>query len=69
MMPNETEIIPPDPRADAEREERIRKRAYQLWEEDGGPEGRAEEYWHRARQLIDQETQTTSSFHSSGGLR
>jgi hypothetical protein len=29
-MPDEAEIIPPDPRADAEREERIRKRAYQL---------------------------------------
>ena len=39
-MPDEAEMIPPDPRADAEREERIRKRAYQLWEEDGSPEGR-----------------------------
>jgi Protein of unknown function (DUF2934) len=68
-MPDEAEIIPPDPRADAEREERIRKRAYQLWEEDGSPEGRAEEYWHRARQLIDQEAQATSPSHSSGGLR
>ena len=36
-MPNETEIIPPDPLADGDREERIRQRAYQLWEEDGAP--------------------------------
>jgi hypothetical protein len=54
-MPNETEIIPPNPLADGDREERIRKRAYQLWEADGAPEGRAEEYWHRARELIQQE--------------
>ena len=55
-MPNEKETLPPDPQADAEREERIRERAYQLWEEDGAPDGRAEEYWHRARQLIDDDS-------------
>ena len=27
-------------------EERVRERAYQLWERDGSPEGRADEYWH-----------------------
>jgi Protein of unknown function (DUF2934) len=59
-MPNDKEIVPPDPQSDVEREERIRKRAYQLWEQDGAPEGRAEEYWHRARQLIDQETSPPS---------
>jgi hypothetical protein len=26
----------------------VRERAYSLWEQDGGPEGRADEYWHRA---------------------
>ena len=26
----------------------VRERAYLLWEKDGCPEGRAEEYWHRA---------------------
>jgi hypothetical protein len=30
-------------------ETRIRDRAYQLWEQEGRPEGRAEEFWHRAR--------------------
>ena len=33
------------------REQRIRERAYQLWDQDGRPEGRAEEYWHRARAI------------------
>jgi hypothetical protein len=28
--------------------ERIRRRAYALWEQDGRPEGRADEYWLRA---------------------
>jgi Protein of unknown function (DUF2934) len=26
----------------------VRERAYLLWEKDGCPDGRAEEYWHRA---------------------
>jgi Protein of unknown function (DUF2934) len=43
------------PLADTEREERIRQKAYQLWEEDGSPDGRADEYWHRAREMLDQE--------------
>ena len=38
--------------ANAEREQRIRERAYHLWEADGSPEGKADEYWHRARQLV-----------------
>ena len=30
-------------------EERIRQRAYEMWEEAGRPAGRAEEYWQKAR--------------------
>jgi hypothetical protein len=30
-------------------EQRIRDRAYQLWEHDGRQEGRSHEYWERAR--------------------
>ncbi|MFL9959066.1 DUF2934 domain-containing protein [Paraburkholderia nemoris] len=37
------------------REEKIRARAYELWEKDGSPEGRADEYWERARAQIDEE--------------
>ncbi|WP_322102586.1 DUF2934 domain-containing protein [Paraburkholderia sp. J41] len=38
-----------------EREERIRRRAYQLWEDDGAPEGKADEYWGRAEKQISAE--------------
>ncbi|MBC8748567.1 MULTISPECIES: DUF2934 domain-containing protein [Paraburkholderia] len=37
------------------REEKVRVRAYQLWEKDGSPEGRADEYWEQARIQIDEE--------------
>jgi hypothetical protein len=40
---------------DAEREHRIRKRAYHLWESEGKPEGRAVEYWERAAELVSME--------------
>ena len=35
-----------------EREERVRERAYHLWEADGKPHGRDVEYWQRARELV-----------------
>src|SRR5512145_1469408 len=37
----------------AGREERVRTRAYRLWEETGRPDGLAEEHWHRAAQDLD----------------
>jgi hypothetical protein len=37
---------------DKETEQLIRERAYMLWENDGRPEGRAEEYWRRAEEEI-----------------
>jgi len=33
-------------------EQRIREHAYSLWEADGRPDGRAEEYWKRAREQL-----------------
>ena len=30
-------------------EEQIRTLAFYLWEKDGSPEGRSEEYWEKAR--------------------
>ncbi len=33
-------------------ERRIRERAYQLWDEDGRPQGREAEHWERARFLV-----------------
>jgi hypothetical protein len=35
-----------------ERDSRIRKRAYHLWEADGRPHGRDQEFWERAEILI-----------------
>jgi len=39
-------------------DERIRQRAYQLWQEEGCPEGQADKHWERARESIDSESQS-----------
>jgi len=36
-------------------EEKIRVRAYELWEKDGSPEQRADEYWERAKAQVEEE--------------
>lgn len=43
----------PEHVAKALNELRIREKAYQLWEADGSPQGKADEYWHRAREIIE----------------
>jgi hypothetical protein len=40
---------------DPHREQRVRERAYHLWETDGKPHGRDVEYWERARELVGME--------------
>jgi hypothetical protein len=35
-------------------DQRIRERAYELWEADGCPHGRAQEYWYRAQAELDE---------------
>ena len=45
---------------DNELVERIRARAYRLWEEDGRPEGREVEHWDKARILVAIEVDRTS---------
>ena len=40
---------------DQDRDQRIRERAYHLWEADGRPNGGELEYWERARELIGME--------------
>jgi hypothetical protein len=35
--------------------QRIRERAYQIWDRDGRPEGRAHEHWVQAEQEIAEE--------------
>jgi hypothetical protein len=41
--------------SDPERENRVRERAYLMWEADGRPHGRDVEYWERARELVGME--------------
>ena len=36
-------------------EQKIRERAYALWEEAGRPEGQEQDFWDRARELVAQE--------------
>ncbi|WP_406807246.1 DUF2934 domain-containing protein [Burkholderia semiarida] len=38
-----------------DRETQVRERAYRLWQADGAPDGRADEYWQRAEQQLDAE--------------
>lgn len=38
-------------------EEKIRQRAYELWELDGKREGAEQDYWHQAREQLDAEVQ------------
>jgi len=40
---------------DPGQEQRVRERAYHLWEHDGKPHGRDVEYWERARELVGME--------------
>lgn len=47
---NETVASPPAD-DDAEFERAVRETAYLLWEQDGRPEGRADEYWERALEI------------------
>lgn len=39
-------------REERNRQERIRRRAYELWEAEGRPEGREEAHWDQASELI-----------------
>ncbi len=48
------------------REERIRERAYELWEQNGRTEGQAEEHWHQARREIGAEDEEPGDEGSAG---
>ncbi len=41
-----------DERYEREREQRIRERAYRLWEQEGRPEGREAIHWDQATELV-----------------
>ena len=40
---------------DQDQEQRIREKAYYLWEKEGSPEGRDLEFWERARLMVNGE--------------
>ena len=41
--------------ADEPWEERVRRKAHELWQEEGGQHGRAEDHWRIASQLVGEE--------------
>ena len=49
-------------------EHRIRHRAYEIWEQEGRPEGRRAEHWERAcRELQDEEERAGRNARETGG--
>jgi hypothetical protein len=42
-------------------DQRIRERAYQLWEREGRRHGEPEDHWHRARREIEQDDERSGS--------
>lgn len=49
-----------------DREERIRRRAHGIWEEEGRPDGRANDHWQRAFREIEDELRREEDSHQSG---
>src|SRR4051794_41892644 len=49
----------------SDKEQRIRTRAYQIWEREGRAEGRAEDHWRQAEIEIERE-RTQPSAHAIG---
>lgn len=45
-----------------DRDDEIRARAYQLWEEEGRPEGRAEQHWFTAKETLAVEENQESTY-------
>ena len=58
-----------DEPAAGDNEQLIRERAYLLWEAEGRQDGRVDEYWHRARELIEDESQAAYPPTQSRGQR
>jgi hypothetical protein len=53
----------------ADMEENIRTRAYLLWEAEGRQDGNLDEYWYRARDIIQAEAQSAYPPTQSRGHR
>jgi hypothetical protein len=48
------------------REDRIRAKAHELWEEAGRPEGEADDHWMKAARLIDAEQHRSKKTNKNG---
>jgi hypothetical protein len=48
-------------------EERIRIKAYMIWEDEGRPDGRALAHWVLATELVEREQQETSENRAATG--
>lgn len=48
--------------------EKIRVIAYEMWERDGAPDGRDEEYWHAAVKLLSDEENGTVADDATSAL-
>ena len=53
----------------ADTEQRIRERAHHLWEAEGKQDGGVDAYWHRARELIEDEAKSAYPPAQSRGNR
>jgi hypothetical protein len=60
---------PTEGEPDTETEQRIRRRAHLLWEAEGRQEGGVKTYWHRARELIEDEAKSAYPPTQSRGNR
>ena len=58
---------------DADREQRIKERAYHIWQQEGCPEGREKEHWHQAMRELgsagDRDSGATEGEDRSGAVR
>lgn len=52
---------------DKDKEQKIRERAYRIWQDEGRPNGKDREHWERARQEIREEADMTEGHHSLNG--
>jgi hypothetical protein len=50
-------------------EDRVRERAYALWEKDGRPDGRSDEYWRQARSEVEAEEAEPGNESSEGSTK
>jgi hypothetical protein len=50
------------------REQRIREEAFLLWNAEGRPDGKTDEYWHRAKAVIERMEKLTEEERQRGDL-